>query len=182
MQAASSRLRGRNSGALLPRSSSHLFARARSAPAGASVTKMVSARVAEKSLGLSACQIRYSTTSTREFECARSARCSAGVSLQSSGTSTPPQKKTAYAEISHLDWLLINIAARSSGANPVCWRPAANRSAASPNSRYVKRHRSCSRSASIRQISSGQRSIAPLTAVPSDSYWLKSSRPVFLQP
>ena len=81
MQAASRRLRGLNSGALSPQSSSHRFAPVRSLLAGASVTKTVSTRVPEKSLGLSVRQIGYSTISAREFECASSARCSAGVSL-----------------------------------------------------------------------------------------------------
>src|ERR1700680_364765 len=67
------------------------------------------------------------------------------------------------------------IAARSPAANPESSSAAASGSAASPNCRYVSRERSRSRSASIRQTSSGQRPSASRKAAPSESYFFKSS-------
>src|SRR5882757_1161622 len=67
------------------------------------------------------------------------------------------------------------IAARSPAAKPELCNAAAKGSAASPNCRYVMRDFSRSRSASIRQTSSGQRASASRSAAPSDSYFVKSS-------
>src|ERR1700730_9168628 len=67
------------------------------------------------------------------------------------------------------------IAARSPAAKPESSSAAASGWAAARNCPYVSRERSRSRSASIRQTSSGQRSSASRKAAPSESYFFKSS-------
>src|ERR1700676_985049 len=67
------------------------------------------------------------------------------------------------------------IAARSPAAKLESSSAAATGSAASRYCPYVSRERSRSRSASMRQTSSGQRSSASRKAAPSESYFFKSS-------
>src|SRR6476619_6735237 len=77
----------------------------------------------------------------------------------------------AYAEISHFDWLVMMIAARSPALKSESSKARASGIAISLKSEYVSRVFSLSRSDSIRQVSFGHRSSASRSAAPRHVYW-----------